>query len=84
MAADRPDVAAIEEAYQDQLKLLFKVLLNAVTTHQPDEQALERFKTGLDLARRAREMALGTLEAAPTTEMARGTARPRRVRAKRK
>lgn len=84
MPADRPEVEAIEAAYQDQIKLLFKVLLNAVTTREPDKQAMARFKTGLDLARRAREMALAALDTGPTTETPRGVARPRRGGAKRK
>ena len=39
MPADNQDVEAIEEAYQDQIKALFKVLLTAVITHEPDARS---------------------------------------------
>jgi hypothetical protein len=79
MPADNQDVEAIEGAYQDQIKALFKVLLTAVITHEPDAQSLERFQTGLDMARRAKQMALGALVATPR---GREAPRPRRARAR--
>jgi hypothetical protein len=77
-----PEVAAIEAAYATQLQLLFSRLVTNIgdepTTHDTDQQCLDRFSKGLGIARRARQLALGVMgSAAPaaTPSARRTTAR---------
>jgi len=60
--ATSPEAAAIEAAYQDQVQALFKVLfVNLVdepVSHQNDQQCVEKFTAGLNVAKRARDLAL--------------------------
>ena len=59
---------AIEEAFQDQVKELFKGLFNNLvvqpSSHQTNEQSLAKFAAGLDVANRARQLALSAAPAA--------------------
>ena len=65
-----PETDLIESAYEDQVQLLYKALcvgLNAVggiPTPADEQQCLARFKLGLTLARRARELALSAVSPA--------------------
>jgi hypothetical protein len=64
-----PEAAAIEAAYGAQIQLLFsKLVTNIVdepTTHDTDQQSLDRFTKGLAIARRARQLALSAVGATP-------------------
>jgi hypothetical protein len=59
------DQDVIKEAYADALKNLYRVLADAYAAAQQDktalQQAVQRFKTGLALARAARDAALASL-----------------------
>lgn len=59
------DQDVIKEAYADALKNLYSVLLDAFAATEQDKNALQqagqRFKAGLDLARNARDAALSHL-----------------------
>jgi hypothetical protein len=59
------DQDVIKEAYTDALKNLYTVLLDAYAAAEQDKQALQqavqRFKAGLALARNARDAALAVL-----------------------
>ena len=67
----------IDSAYEDEIKLLYKNLLGGLSADGgqsspgDEQQCLQRFKAGLTLARRARELALSAV----------GTARPTRAAA---
>ena len=55
------DAAAIEDAYQAQVQTLFKVLVMNITEEhvsgQTDQQCLDKFKAGLNIAQRAKQLA---------------------------
>jgi hypothetical protein len=57
-----PEAGAIEEAYQDQVQALFKVLFGNLVdepvTHQNDQQCVQKFVASLAIAKRARDLAL--------------------------
>jgi hypothetical protein len=59
------EIAAIEEAYEDELKGMFKILVanlvSAAVSHDTDKLCIERFKVGLHLTRRAKELALNAV-----------------------
>src|SRR5205823_12068491 len=81
-----PEAAAIEAAYGAQVQLLFAKLITNIgdepTTHDTDQQCLDRFSKGLAIARRARQLALGAVGGG--SAMAIATApRRRKARAKR-
>jgi hypothetical protein len=78
MPADRPEVEAIQDAYRDYLKGLFKTLVHGLVTHESEEQSLEMFRTGLGMAGRARQMAMAVVDPGPTV----ATVRPRRTKAR--
>jgi hypothetical protein len=79
------EAAAIQEAYQDQVKTSFKELFLSLVaepvTHGTDQQAVEKFTTGIKLAKRAKDLAL---DAVSTTSPATSPATARRARTKRK
>ena len=57
---DDAETSAIHAAYQEQIKALFKVLVNNIIdepiSHQTDQQSLAKFTTGLNVAKRARQL----------------------------
>lgn len=55
------EVAAIEAAYSDQLKLLFKTLCTALGDEHNDITAVSRFTTGFNIAKHAKQLALGVV-----------------------
>ena len=60
-----PETAAIEAAYRAQVELLFKSLVtnlgDQVVSHQSDQQSLDKFKAGLNIAKRAKQLALNAV-----------------------
>ena len=75
------ETAAIETAYRAQVELLFKSLItnlgDQVVSHQSDQQSLDKFKVGLNIAKRAKQLALNAV--APASP-ARAVASRRRKR----
>jgi hypothetical protein len=74
-ATSTPEVGAVESAYQDQIKLLFSTLCTNLSqqpvTHQTDQQCVDRFTAGFQVAKRARVLALDVVGAAsPATAAA--------------
>lgn len=73
MDKSTPEPDLVQSAYEDQVELLYKELcagLNAVggiPSPVDEQQCLARFKLGLTLARRARELALSALPPAIST-----------------
>ena len=59
------EAAAIEAAYHAHVELLFKALVtnfgDQVVSHQSDQQSLDKFKAGLNIAKRARRLALNAV-----------------------
>jgi len=70
------ETAAIEAAYRAHVELLFKSLVtnlgDQVVSHQSDQQSLDKFKAGLNIAKRAKRLAL----TAVTPALAAGPAAP--------
>jgi hypothetical protein len=64
-----PEGALIQAAYQDQVKALFAALFvnlqQAPITHMSDQQCVDKFGTGIKIAKRARDLALNALGASP-------------------
>jgi hypothetical protein len=62
MPSRGPEASAIEAAYGDEIKVLFRALKDSLIgephSHETDQQALGRFKEGLNVAKRARQLAL--------------------------
>ena len=56
------EASAVNGAFEEQVGTLFKGLVvnlgDAAVTHKTDQQCLDMFTTGLNLARKARQMAL--------------------------
>jgi hypothetical protein len=74
------ETAAIEAAYRAQVELFKSLITNLgdqVVSHQSDQQSLDKFKVGLNIAKRARQMALNAV--APVSP-ARAAASRRRKR----
>ena len=75
------ETAAIEAAYRAHVELLFKSLVtnlgDQVVSHQSDQQSLDKFKVGLNIAKRAKQLALNAV--APASP-ARAAASQRRKR----
>ena len=57
-----PEAGAIESAYEGQVQALFKVLITNIgdepVSHQTDQQCLDKFTAGLNVAKRAKQLAL--------------------------
>jgi len=81
MSSPGPEASAIEAAYEDEIKELFKTLKESLIvepdSHETDQQALGRFEAGLNVAKRARQLALSV--AAP---MAVAALRKKKMKAK--
>ena len=75
------ETAAIEAAYQAHVQTLFRSLItnlgDQVVSHQSDQQSLDKFKVGLNIAKRAKQLALNAV--APASP-ARAVASRRRKR----
>ena len=60
--SDSLETTAIEVAYRAHVELLFKSLVtnlgDQVVSHQSDQQSLDKFKAGLNIAKRAKRLAL--------------------------
>jgi hypothetical protein len=73
------EASAIEEAYADEVKGLFKILFtNLIDAPAADQQSAARFAAGLNRAKRARELALAAIET-PSSQ-ARALRGPKRSR----
>ena len=63
--SNSPETAAIEAAYRAHVELLFKSLVtnlgDQVVSHQSDQQSLDKFKAGLNIAKRAKRLALNAV-----------------------
>jgi hypothetical protein len=63
--SNSPETAAIEAAYRAHVELLFKSLVtnlgDQVVSHQSDQQSLDKFKVGLNIAKRAKQLALNAV-----------------------
>jgi hypothetical protein len=64
-ASSTPEAAAIDAAYQDQVKLLFSGLCTNLSqqpvTHQTDQECVDKFTAGFQVAKRARQLALNAV-----------------------
>jgi len=60
-----PEAPAIEAAYRAHVEVLFKSLVtnlgDQVVSHQSDQQSLDKFKAGLNIAKRAKRLALSAV-----------------------
>jgi hypothetical protein len=69
-----PEATAIEVAYEDEVKALFKVLVanlaDEPVSHEVDQQCVDKFTAGLKLAKRARELALNVVVPASPAKIA--------------
>jgi hypothetical protein len=77
-----PETAAIEAAYRAQVELLFKSLVtnlgDQVVSHLSDQQSLDKFKVGLNIAKRAKQLALNAVAPALAARIAAPRGRKRK------
>ena len=79
--APKSDADCIEAAYQDALTALYKQFFTSLTGQPKNEkELLANFTTGLQLAKRAKTLALGVVEASGPAVLAvkKVTQRPQR------
>ena len=75
------EASAIEEAYSDEIRELFKVLFtNLIDSPGSDQQSATKFAAGLDRAKRARDLALAAI--ATASAQTRALRRPKQDRKK--
>jgi hypothetical protein len=76
------ETAAIEAAYRAQVELLFKSLItnlgDQVVSHQSDQQSLDKFKAGLNIAKRAKQLALNAVAPASPARAAASLSKKRK------
>jgi len=79
-----PETAAIEAAYRAHVELLFKSLItnlgDQVVSHQSDQQSLDKFKVGLNIAKRAKQLALNAVVPASPARIAASPGKKRKGR----
>jgi hypothetical protein len=69
-AGDSTDTNAIESAYQEQIQVLFKMLVTNIVDGGNNQKALAKFTAGLNVTRQAKQLALGAIgSAAPAMAM---------------
>jgi hypothetical protein len=77
-----PEATAIQAAYEAQVQTLFKALITNLgdepVSHQTDQQSVDRFRAGLNIAKRARQLALNVVVAAVVARTASSQSRRRR------
>ena len=61
-SSDSPEATAIEEAYEDQIKAIFKTLFDNLIDEPNTEQSVAKFTAGLNTAKRARDLALNVVQ----------------------
>jgi hypothetical protein len=75
------ETAAIEAAYQAHVQTLFRSLItnlgDQVVSHQSDQQSLDKFKVGLNIAKRAKQLALNAVGPALAARAAASRSRKR-------
>ena len=75
--SNSPEATAIEAAYQAQVQTLFKSLITNLgdqpISHQSDQQTVDKFTMGLNIAKRAKQLALNVVAPAPPTRTAAST-----------
>jgi hypothetical protein len=68
-ADNSPEATAIEVAYEAQVQALFKSLITNLgdepVSHQTDQQCVDKFTAGLNIAKRAKQLALNVITALP-------------------
>jgi hypothetical protein len=64
MPAASSDADTIEAAYQDHVKTVFIGLCTSLEQGKSDQQSIEQFTTGYNIAKHARYLALGVVGAA--------------------
>ena len=79
--ADAPmsDADCIQAGYEDAIQATFKSFVSNLLS-QGDNKALSEFTSGLQLVRKARTLALGVVQAAPSAAAVAARAAPKRTR----
>jgi hypothetical protein len=86
-SSNSTEADAVEAAFVQRVQTLYQHLATNLTDSPNSERkAVEAFKKGLMIARRARELALEAIEERPTTTVvvARGAVKPRKAKGARK
>lgn len=84
--SNRPETAAIEAAYQAHLQTLFKSLITNLgdqpVSRQSDQQSVDKFTTGLNIAKRAKQLALNVVGPASPARAAASGSKKRKERSR--
>lgn len=68
---EKGEETAIEDAFQEQVRSLYRVLVSNLIDGGSDEKPIEAFSAGLKIARRAKELASSASKASPAKRPAR-------------
>ena len=86
--SDSLETTAIEVAYRAHVELLFKSLVtnlgDQVVSRQSDQQSLGKFKAGLNIAKRARQLALNAVVPASPARIAASPGKKRKEKQSRR
>jgi hypothetical protein len=81
-SSNSSETTAIQAAYEGQVQTLFKSLITNLgdqpISHQTDQQCVDKFTAGLNIARRARQLALNVVVSAVPKRTAPSQSRRRR------
>ena len=83
-SGNSPEATAIEVAYEAQVQALFKSLITNLgdepVSHQTDQQCVDKFTAGLNIAKRAKQLALNVLR--PALPMRTAASRSKKIKKK--
>jgi hypothetical protein len=81
MPNSTPEADAIEQGYEDEIIALFRTLFTNLIDEPAEQQSVAKFTAGLNVAKRARDLALGVIQ--PRSSAKRALQKPRSKRARR-
>jgi len=81
MPNSSPEANAIEQAYEDEIRALFRTLFINLIDEPAEQQSVAKFTAGLNAAKCARDLALGVIQ--PRSSAKRALRQPRSKRARR-
>ena len=82
MPNSSPEADAIEQGYEDQIRELFRTLFTNLIDDPTEQQSVAKFTAGLNIAKRARDLALGVIQR-PSPAKRGAVRQPRSKRARR-
>jgi hypothetical protein len=86
--SNSPEAAAIEAAYETHVQTLFRSLITNLgdqpVSHESDQQSVAKFTAGLNIAKRAKQLALSAVGPALPARIAASQSKKRKERSRRR